>query len=317
VGVLSAGLLGLLLLSALLLPVASRAQTPPAPPTPPPPTFGVGIEIIHLNITVTDGRNQYITSLKRGDFSVFEDGVKQELSLFNHEDLPISLVLMVDTSVSMQEKLPVAQEAAIRFVKTLRPKDAAQIVQFNDRDTTLQDFTSDVNVLEAAIRRTQASGPTALHNALYVALKNLSKQKRSGELRRLAVVLLSDGEDTASLVSEEQVVELARQTEVAIYSISLRPNRPSDRKSLGFSQAAHLLTVLSRETGGQVYFPNSLSELDAVYGRIAEELRTQYNLGYVSSNQRRDGKWRRIVVRTPVRDDLQVRHKIGYFGPRG
>lgn len=313
----AAVLLGLLLLPALLLPVASRAETPPAPPTPRPPTFGVGIEIIHLNVTVTDGRNQYITSLKRGDFAVFEDGVKQELSLFNHEDLPISLVLMVDTSVSMQEKLSVAQEAAIRFVRTLRPQDFAQVVQFNDRDTTLQDFTSDVKVLEAAIRRTQASGPTALHNALYVALKNLSKQKKAGELRRLAIVLLSDGEDTASLVSEEQVMELARQTEVAIYSISLRPNRPSDRKQLSFSQAAHLLTVLSRETGGQVFFPNSLSELDTVYDRIAEELRTLYSVGYVSSNTRRDGKWRRIVVRVPDREGLTVRHKLGYYAPAG
>jgi VWFA-related protein len=86
---------------------------------------------------------------------------------------------------------------------------------------------------------------------------------------------------------------------------------------MSFSQAAHLLTVLSRDTGGQVYFPNSLSELDSVYDRIAEELRTQYNLGYVSSNRRRDGKWRRIVVRTPERTDLLVRHKVGYYAPRG
>jgi Ca-activated chloride channel family protein len=191
----------------------------------------------------------------------------------------------------------------------------AQIVQFNDRATVLQDFTQDQTALDVAIKKTQAQGPTALHNALYVALKDLAKQKKAGELRRRAVVLLSDGEDTASLVSDEQVTELARKTEICIYAISLRSNRTQDRERLSFSQAAHLLTVLSRDTGGQVFFPASISELDSVYDRIAEELRTQYSLGYVSSNKRHDGKWRRIVVRIPSRDDIQVRHKIGYYAP--
>ena len=286
-------------------------------PTPRPPTFGAGIEVINLNVSVTDARSHYITDLKGSDFAVFEDGVRQELSLFTHENLPISMVLMVDASASMDEKLPMAKAAAIRFVKTLRPQDLAQVVQFNDRATVLQEFTADHSPLDAAINSLQAAGPTALHNALYVALKDLGKQNKSTELRRRAVVLLSDGEDTASLVSDDQLLELARATEIAIYTISLRPDRVQDRNRLSFSQAAHLLTALSRETGGQVHFPNSLSELDVIYDRIAEELRTQYSIGYVSSNRRRDGKWRRIVVRTPERDDLQIRHKIGYYAPRG
>jgi len=245
---------------------------------------------------------------------VFEDGVKQELSIFTHEDLPISLVLMVDTSASMDEKLPTARAAAVRFAKTLRPGvDVAQVMQFNDRATTLQEFTGDLKLLEDAINHTEASGPTALHNALYVALKDLDKQKKAGELRRRAIVMLSDGEDTASLVTDDQVLELARKTEIAIYAISLRPRKMAARTQLQFSQAVHLLTALTQETGGQVHFPNSLSELDAVYDRVAEELRTQYSLGYISNNKRKDGKWRRIVVRVPAREDIQVRHKLGYF----
>jgi Ca-activated chloride channel family protein len=293
-----------------------QAQTP-APPvaTPRPPTFEVGIEVINLTVSVTDPFNHYVTGLGDRDFAVFEDGVRQELALFTHENLPISLSLMVDTSASMDEKLPQAQAAAQRFVKTLRPQDRAQVLQFNDRATVLQDFTGEQDSLNEAIRRTAAAGPTALHNALYVALKDQGKEKKGGELRRRAIVLLSDGEDTASLVSDEQVIELARKTEISIYAISLRPNRPQDRDRLSFSQATHLLTVLTRDTGGQVFFPNSLSELDGVYDRIAEELRTQYNLGYVSSNKRRDGKWRRIVVRVPVREDVLVRHKLGYYAP--
>jgi Ca-activated chloride channel family protein len=302
--------------AVLLVLLASGAGLAQAPPRR-PPTFEAGIEVINLNVSVTDPRNRYVTNLAEKDFAVFEDGVRQELSLFTHENLPISLVLMIDTSASMDEKLKVAQAAAIRFTKTLRPQDLAEVVQFNDRATVLQDFTSDQEALATAILKTEASGPTSLHNALYIALKDLGKQKKAGELRRRAIVMLSDGEDTASLVSDDQVVELARKTEINIYSISLRPNRPSDRTRLGFSQAAHLLTALAQETGGQVHFPNSLSELDAVYDRIAEELRTQYNLGYVSSNKRRDGKWRRIVVRIPEREDVQIRHKIGYYGPRG
>jgi Ca-activated chloride channel homolog len=302
----------LALVGVALLAEVARAQAPPRP-TPRPPVFGAGIEVINLNVSVTDGRGRYVTDLKKDDFAVFEDGVRQDLSIFSHEDIPISLVLMLDTSASMDEKLSTARAAAIRFVGTLRTQDNAQIMQFNDRTTILQDFVADHPKLEAAISRTEAAGPTALHNALYVALKELEKQKTQGELRRRAIVLLSDGEDTASLVSDEQVLDLARKTEINIYAISLRPRRMQDRNSVRFSQAAHLLTALTQDTGGQVHFPNSLSELDAVYDRIAEELRTQYSLGYVSNNPRRDGKWRRIVVRVPTRDDIQVRHKLGYF----
>jgi Ca-activated chloride channel homolog len=299
-----------------LVPLLASAQAPPRA-TPTPPTFEVGIEVINLNVSITDARNRYVTDLVQKNFAVFEDGVKQELALFSHENLPISLVLMMDCSASMDEKLRVAQDAAVGFVKTLNARDLAQVVQFNDRRTVLQEFTADHALLETAIRRTDASGPTALHNALYVSLKELDKQKSGRELRRRAIVLLSDGEDTASLVTDDQVMELARKSEIAIYSISLRPNRSQDRNRLAFSQAEHLLTTLSQETGGQVHFPNSISELDSVYARVAEELRTQYTLGYISSNKRRDGKWRRIVVRVPERDDLQIRHKIGYYAPHG
>jgi Ca-activated chloride channel homolog len=295
--------------AAIAVPVAVLAQARPQPPT-----FGTGIEIINLSLSVTDARNNFVTDLVQKDFAVFEDGIRQELSLFTHENLPISMVLMIDTSASMEDKLPTAQAAAIRFTKTLRQQDLAQVVQFNDRATTLQKFTNDQAALEAAIRRTEASGPTALHNALYVALKDLMRDKNAAELRRRAVVLLSDGEDTASLVSDDQVLELARKSEINIYAISLRSKRPQDRGQ-AFSQAEYLVNALTRDTGGRAYFPTSIGELDSVYDRIAEELRTLYSVGYVSSNARRDGKWRRIVVRVPDREGLAIRHKLGYYAP--
>jgi Ca-activated chloride channel family protein len=302
--------------SALALAVALASPLPlGAQARPQAPVFGTGIEVINLSLSVTDARNNFVTDLAQRDFAVFEDGIRQELSLFTHEDLPISMVLLLDTSASMEEKLKTAQDAAIRFSRTLRPQDLAQVVQFNERATPLQTFTSDLALLERAIRATEASGPTALHNALYVALKDLGRDKKAAELRRRAIVILSDGEDTASLVTDDQVLELAKKSEINIYAISLRPQRASERQRQAFSQAEYLFNALTRETGGRAYFPASIGELDSVYDRIAEELRTQYNLGYVSSNTRRDGKWRRIVVRT--REELQVRHKIGYYAPRG
>src|SRR6185436_433220 len=122
------------LLAALLVPAGpAPAQTPSPQPTRRPPTFEAGIEVINLNVSVTDARNRYVTDLTNRDFAVFEDGIRQDLTLFSHENLPISMVLMIDTSASMDEKLPVAQEAAGRFIKTLRPEDLARVSQFNDR----------------------------------------------------------------------------------------------------------------------------------------------------------------------------------------
>jgi Ca-activated chloride channel family protein len=294
----------------LLAAAPAFAQTPQRTPT-----FEVGIEVINLNLSVTDNRNRYVTDLTANDFAVFEDGIRQELSLFTHENLPISMAVLIDGSASMEGKLPTAQAAATRFVKTLRPEDVAEVIQFNDRATVLRDFTSSHEELQAAIARIEPAGPTALHNALYIALKELGKQKKAGELRRLAIVLLTDGEDTASLVTDDQVLELAKKTEINIYAIRLGGDRSADRLRPTFSQASYMLTALSRETGGQVFFPASLNELESVYDRIAEELRTQYSIGYVSSNRRQDGKWRRIVVRVPEREGALVRHKLGYYGP--
>ncbi len=307
--------------TVLLLALGLAAVAAPTPlgaqARPQAPVFPTGIEIINLSLSVTDAQNNFVTTLGQNDFAVYEDGIRQELSLYTHENLPISMVLMIDTSASMEEKLATAQTAAIRFSKTLRPQDVAQVVAFNDRATTLQPFTNDLSLLESAIMKTEASSSTSLHNALYIALKDLMRDKKAAELRRRAIVLLSDGEDTSSLVSDDQVLELAKKSEINIYTIRLRESRASDRQRQDFSQAEYLVNALARETGGRAYFPSSIGELDSVYDRIAEELRTLYSVGYVSSNARRDGKWRRIVVRVPDREGLTVRHKLGYYAPAG
>src|SRR5260221_3358790 len=166
---LAAAIAGLLMaMPAGLFPQAPRR----------PPTFEAGVDVTRLNLTVTGEGNRFIAGLSEGDFTVFEDGVRQELSAFTRDPLPLSVALLVDCSGSMEAKLRTAQEAGVRFVKTLHPEDLGQVVQFNERISILQDFTADQRTLEAAIRGTQASGSTALYTALYVNLKQLPSQGR-------------------------------------------------------------------------------------------------------------------------------------------
>lgn len=277
--------------------------------------FGTGVEVVNLSVSVSDTRGRYLTDLEKVDFSILENGVPQPLALFARDDVPISLSLLIDTSASMADKLAVAQAAATRFVRTLRPGDSAQVVQFNERVSVLQEFTDDVQSLESAIGKTSPSGATALHTALYVALKELSKDSRA-ELRRRAIVVLSDGEDTSSRITDEQVLDFARRSEVSAYAISVLGQRPSETERLNQGRNVHFLTSLARNTGGEVHVASAPADLESIYGRIAEGLRTTYTIGYVSQDDRRDGKWRRIVVLTPSRDSVLVRHRVGYYGPR-
>jgi Ca-activated chloride channel family protein len=285
-------------------------------PTRRPPRFAAGVDQIRLSVSVTDGHDRYVDGLAETDFTVLEDGAPQKLSFFTRDPLPLSVALLVDGSGSMQPHLAEAQAAGERFIRTLGPGDLAQVVQFSDRMEVLQDFSADQARLLTAIRATRASGSTALYTALYVTLKQLDSHGTIETPRRRAIVLLSDGEDTASSVTDEQVLEQARASDVGVYAIALQPATPRERERLSFMEATHFLNALARETGAQVLLPGSASGLDAAYARVAEELRTQYTLGYVSSNARRDGAWRRIVVRTPGRAELQLRHKLGYRAAR-
>jgi Ca-activated chloride channel family protein len=317
---------------------APPAQTPPAqapPATPPPaepqapapasqpaqasqpaaqrPSFRSGVDVVSLNVTVTDQSRNFVTSLEQTDFVVYEDGVKQDLTYFNKSQLPVALSLLIDTSASMEDKLKLAQEAAIGFVKRLKPDDIAQVIDFDSRVSILQNFTSERPQLEGAIRQTVPNGSTSLHNAIYISLKELKKVRATsaGDVRRQAIVVLSDGEDTSSLVPFEEVLDLAKRSEVIVYAIGIRGR---DLGARGFPEAEFVLKQFAQETGGRAFFPTAATELDAIYTQIADELAAQYALAYSSRNPRRDGQWRRIVVRT-TRPELAARTKQGYFGP--
>ena len=295
--------------------VVVAAQAPAQAPQPPPgPSFRSSVELVSLNVTVMESTH-YVTDLEQKDFSVFEDGVQQDVTFFNKTNLPVALALLLDTSASMDTKLPTAQEAAIGFAKRLRTQDLAEVIDFDNRVSVLQNFTNSAQELETAIRRTSAGGSTALYNAVYIALKDLKKvvAKNVDEIRRQAIVVLSDGEDTSSLLPFEEVLDLAKRSETAIYTIGLRDNDAGSGSKL-FKEAEFVLRQMSQQTGARAFFPNQLTDLNGVYAQISDELSSQYTVGYTSKNPRRDGAWRRVVVRV-ARPGTATRTKQGYFGP--
>lgn len=296
---------------ASLLAITASAQ----PPDTQAPTFRAGVDVVSLSITVTDRDGRFVTDLDQPDFLVYEDGVQQDITFFTKTQLPIALALLMDTSASMDERMTTAQEAAIGFAERLRTEDLAEVVDFDSRVDILQTFTNDIELLETAIRQTTAGGSTSLYNALYIALREMAKAPlQEADLRREAIVVLSDGEDTSSLVTFDEVLELAKRSETAIYSIGLQSEESRTRR--GFREADFVLRQLAQETGGRAFFPEKVEELTAIYQQISEELSSQYAVGYISANPLRNGAWRRIVVRAD-REHVTARTKQGYYGPSG
>jgi Ca-activated chloride channel family protein len=276
--------------------------------------FRAGVELVSLNVTVTDGA-KYVTGLDQDDFEVFEDGTKQAITFFSRVQQPIALAILLDTSNSMEEKLATAQEAAVGFVRRMRKDDAMEVIEFNSQVRIPQPFTTDTGALERAIRQTTVNGSTSLYNAIYVSLRELKKERAASaeEIRRQAIVVLSDGDDTSSLVEYEEVLNLAKRSETAIYAIGLRQAESGRPR---FKEAEFVLRQLSQETGGRVFFPTSVAELSKIYEQISEELASQYSIAYTPKNPMRNGAWRRIDVRIN-KPGLAARARRGYFAPDG
>ena len=277
------------------------------------PSFRAGVDIVSLNVTVTDAATHYITDLEESDFLVFEDGIKQNVTFFSRRQSPIALSLLLDSSASMEEHLPVLQTAASNFVHKLKSNDIAQVIDFDSRVEIRQGFTGNQAELDTAISQLAAGGSTSLHNAIYIALKELRKVRAVNEedVRRQALIVFSDGEDTSSLVSFDEVLDLAKRSETSIYTIALRG---SDVQAKGFREAEFVMRTLAQETGGRSFFPAKIDDLNGVYTQIADELASQYTLGYTSANPRRDGAWRRVVIQVS-RPNVTPRTKKGYYAP--
>ncbi|MGE3511945.1 MAG: VWA domain-containing protein, partial [Vicinamibacterales bacterium] len=249
------------------------------------------------------------------DFEVFENGVLQPIAYFGSSDVPVDLVLMLDTSGSMAAHLPVTRTAAVELMKALGPRDRVAVVAFGTRTDVMLPFTGARAAVEAAIRRIRIGGTTALYDALYITLRQFGVRSAQSAFRRRAMVVLTDGDDTTSLMGFDAVLDEARRAGIAIFMVGLREGQdPAARR---FSQLTYEIRTLARETGARHFFPADQTELRAVYQSIASELTHQYALAYVSPNAGPDhdrAAYRRVLVSVDEPGPgVVVRTRLGYI----
>jgi Ca-activated chloride channel family protein len=276
----------------------------------------INVVSVPLMVSVTDSKGKLITNLKKEDFRVYEDDKLQTIRSFTREsDLPLSIALLVDSSGSVIDKLKFEKDAATDFFFSTikRRKDRAAVISFNSdvrliTDDTPDGFTDQPERLSEALRKIQAAGETAVFDAVHKATASKLAHEQ-GERRRL-IVLISDGEDTASKFSQTEALEMAQRHDVTIYAIST--NKTSDLKSRAQQKGDEVIQLLADETGGRAYFPLKLEDLAADFQKIGEELRSQYVLSYTPSNSEQDGAYRKIRVEM-VNDNYKPRARKGYF----
>ncbi len=284
------------------------------PPNEPTTTFTVNVRMVNVFATVTDSAGSPVASLKQGDFQIFEDGIPQKIALFNREsELPLSIVLAVDTSLSTRSDQKLELESARRFAKDiLRPIDSASLFEFSEIVDQLTPFTSDLRVIDKGISRVRSGAATALYDMLYLGSDALMPRRG-----RKVMVVITDGGDTMSKVTYQEAVREAQQAEVIIYSIIIVPIENSAGRDIG---GEHALIQLSRDTGGKYYYASGLEQLDAAFHKISDELRTQYLIAYYPTPHLSSSEFRKIDIKVvpntpdyPNPADLQVRARTGYY----
>ena len=317
---------------------APAQQTPPPSQSPVPATrstpqvqkqrngqftISTKVDLVVLPATVVDKKGRRINDLTEGDFQVYENSVPQKLSVFSHADIPVTMGIVIDDSGSMKEKRPAVNAAALAFVETSNPQDQAFIVNFNDvyyLDTP-GDFAANIEDLRSALSKIDSRGGTALYDALYASLDHL----RLGNRDKKTLLVITDGEDNASRYTFPELLKYAQQSNAVIYAIGLLGDESGQTglfkvHSGGDRHAKKALEQLAQATGGEAYFPATLSEVDPTCRQIAHEIRNQYTLGYYPTNKAADGSYRMVRVEGfehGTRKKLIVRTKPGYYAPRG
>jgi Ca-activated chloride channel family protein len=278
--------------------------------------FRSGVDLVALNVVATDGEGRFVSGLTAADFTILEDGAPQDIGFFAATPLPIDLAILIDTSSSMADNISTVQAAAVGFVSAVRPGDRVTVVDIKDNVRVVHPLNEDAAGARAAIQATIPQGNTSLYNGLYMTLRELMNQREFGEdVRRQAIVVLSDGDDTTSLVAYDDVSELAKRSGVAIYTITLQSPYERNvfaRRTAGNSEAEFAMKELAQMTGARAFFPMEITELAGVYGTIADELAHQYSLGYSPDGPRRESAFRRIDVRIE-RPGIRARTRTGYL----
>lgn len=266
--------------------------------------------LVVLNATVLDRHNVPVSGLNKDDFQVYEDGVLQQIRHFSHDDVPITVGILVDSSGSMAPRRNDVIVAALTFARSSNPQDQMFVVNFNDRVSfglpADVPFTNREDQLRQALLGIRTRGQTTLYDGIAAALDHL---KLSGYEKKV-LILISDGGDDASSHTLEQVIDMAKHSTAIIYSIGIFDERDGD-------QNPSVLKRFAKDTGGEAFFPRSSKEIASIWERIARDIRTQYTLAYVPTNALQVGKYRAIEVRArmPGHGPLSVRTRAGYFMP--
>lgn len=304
-----------------LAETAAQAQTTPrersvtASPTvtpSPSPTIveeeGVQVietELVNLNVRVVDRNNRPINGLKQSDFSIFEDNVKQSIEFFSQSEVPTNYALVIDNSGSLRTQIQEVIDASKILVGTNRKDDETSVIRFvsSEKIEIVQDFTGNqTDLIDSLDNLYTEGGRTAIIDAVYLAVQRVSDYEKGSDpdnRKRRAIILVSDGEDVNSFYSQKQLFDVLKETDVQIYAVGfvkdLDPKGGFISKSAQ-SKAKTFLENLAEQTGGKAYFPNEVSELDRIARDIASEMRTQYSIGYIPTNDREDGTYRNIKV---------------------
>jgi Ca-activated chloride channel family protein len=293
-------------LLALIVLVSAAAATAQEPET----TLKVDVKLVNVFVTVTDTHGAPVATLQKENFRLKEDGKEQKIAIFDREsELPLSIVLAVDTSLSTRKDLPLELSSARKFAHTiLRPQDGLSLYTFSEEVREVVPFTSDVKRIDAAIDRIRNGAATALYDAVFLGSHALGK--RQG---RKVMVAITDGGDTVSQVDYKQALRAAQEAEAIIYSIIIVPIEASAGRDTG---GEHALIQISEDTGGKYYYATSLPQLDEAFRKISDELRTQYLLAYYPSQRYSDSEFRRIQVNLanpPEGAVYQTRYRAGYY----
>ena len=320
--------MNVLRISVLAIVAALLANPLPAQePETSEPTIRVDVSVVNILATVRDRDGGLVASLDKSDFDVREDGKRQEILYFSRETkLPLTLGLLVDSSISQQRLIPDERRAAAAFFEqVLTPQDAAFLVSFDVNVDLLQDVTGSVKFLSQALDRIRvngggagsASGPfpqvqsggTHLFDAVYLAADDVLRT----ETGRKALILITDGQDHGSMVSRELAIETAQRADVILYAILFY-----DRQFYGWGGSAYrgdrVLKDMAEETGGRIFEARNDRDLHSAFEQISNELRSQYSLGYSPANDARDGSYRRVEVRANGRG-YKVQARKGYYAP--
>ena len=277
-------------------------------------TLKVDVKLVNVFVTVTDQHGAPVASLQKENFQLKEDGKDQKIAVFSREsELPLSIVLAVDTSLSTRKDLPLELISARKFVHTiLRPQDALSLYKFSEEVNEIVPFTADLKAIDAGIDRIRNGAATALYDAIFLASGALTR--RQG---RKVMVVITDGGDTVSQVDYKEALRAAQESEALIYSIIIVPIEASAGRDTG---GEHALIQISEDTGGKYYYATSLPQLDEAFRKISDELRTQYLLAYYPSARFSDSEFRRVQVNLanpPTGGPFQVHNRAGYYTKKG